>query len=148
MRPLLDARVAGRGRHAFALTASPRAKISAQQVVMSKRGRALGRLPAHRERPPIAGAPTADCANVSIGRNNPYRRYPTWVDHATTDLDRAQRSYDELLGWTSGEAAGPEFGGCAMFRSSGMLVIGSGPVIGGAPAWTTYVRTEDANATE
>jgi predicted enzyme related to lactoylglutathione lyase len=74
---------------------------------------------------------------------------PTWIDLATTDVDAGRRFYEELFGWTSDEPSGPEFGGYAMFRSNGKLVAGSGPVMGGGPpAWNTYVRTDDASATE
>lgn len=73
---------------------------------------------------------------------------PTWVDLSTSDVDAARPFYEALFGWTTDEAAGPEFGGYAMFRSNGKLVAGSGPVMGdGPPSWNTYVRTDDANAT-
>jgi hypothetical protein len=73
---------------------------------------------------------------------------PIWTDLSSADVDAARRFYQELFGWTTDEPAGPEYGGYAMFRNNGKVVAGSGPVMeGGHPAWSTYMKSDDAAAT-
>jgi predicted enzyme related to lactoylglutathione lyase len=75
---------------------------------------------------------------------------PSWVDLTTPDVDASARFYGALFGWET-ESAGPveETGGYAMFKLDGRNVAGVGPIMQeGQPAvWSTYVSTDDADAT-
>jgi hypothetical protein len=73
---------------------------------------------------------------------------PSWVDLTSADLPGAQAFYRGLFGWGALEG-GPESGGYTMFQKHGKNVAGLGPIMreGQAPAWTTYVTVEDADAT-
>ena len=75
---------------------------------------------------------------------------PCWVDLFTSDAATSKTFYSEILGWTVQEA-GEEFGCYANFASDGHLVAG---VMGGntadspqPDAWTTYISTDDIDAT-
>jgi predicted enzyme related to lactoylglutathione lyase len=75
---------------------------------------------------------------------------PSWVDLSTPDPAAAKRFYGELFGWEAMDAGPPEeTGGYAMFTLRGKLVAGVGPLMDpGQPAvWSTYVATDDADAT-
>lgn len=72
---------------------------------------------------------------------------PCWVDVTASDVEAAQRSYSATLGWTYDPPAGPEFGGYTMARTDGAVASGLGPVMGGPPAWTVYLASDDADAT-
>jgi uncharacterized protein len=75
---------------------------------------------------------------------------PSWVDLSTPDVDASSRFYGELFGWQA-EAPGPpeETGGYAMFKLHGRNVAGVGPIMeeGQPTTWSTYVSTDDADAT-
>jgi predicted enzyme related to lactoylglutathione lyase len=70
---------------------------------------------------------------------------PCWIDLFSSDTDRAQAFYGELLGWTA-DSAGPEYGGYINFSKDGIRVAGCMKNDGatGAPdAWTVYLATDD-----
>lgn len=71
---------------------------------------------------------------------------PSWVDLASPDTQASSRFYQDVFGWTAGEAD-PEFGGYFMFSKDGKEVAGIGPqqMEGQPPAWTTYVSVDDAD---
>ncbi|MCD0448123.1 VOC family protein [Actinocorallia sp. API 0066] len=74
---------------------------------------------------------------------------PCWVDVSVPDTDAAARFYDGLLGWRAGFDAGPESGGYGQFHLNGKRVAGIGPLMDPShpPAWTTYIATDDIDAT-
>ena len=74
-----------------------------------------------------------------------------WDELGTTDVDGAQRFYEEVFGWTTADM-GSDFGGYRIFDRVG----GTGQGVAGLmqnqeeniPAmWTPYVGVEDADAT-
>lgn len=74
---------------------------------------------------------------------------PCWVDLVSSDVDKAKAFYGSLFGWTS-EDTGEEFGGYVNFSSDGHKVagmIGNTPEIGSPDVWTTYISTDDIEAT-
>jgi hypothetical protein len=75
---------------------------------------------------------------------------PIWVDLSAPDVDASVAFYGDLFGWQATEP-GPvdETGGYRMFSSSGKVVAGVGPLQDEQqpPMWTTYVGTDDADAT-
>ncbi|MDP9318156.1 MAG: VOC family protein [Actinomycetota bacterium] len=74
---------------------------------------------------------------------------PCWVDLLTSDPDKAKSFYGALLGWTS-EDGGEEFGGYVSFASDGHGVGGmmrNTPEMGSPDGWTTYISTDDIDAT-
>ncbi|MGH4028634.1 VOC family protein [Actinomycetota bacterium Odt1-20B] len=73
---------------------------------------------------------------------------PVWVDLGTPDLQAAAVFYGGLLGWEFEQGA-PEFGGYSLFKLEGQSVAGAMtvPPEEGAPAWSTYFKTPDADAT-
>ena len=75
---------------------------------------------------------------------------PSWVDLSSPDPDASAQFYAGLFGWEV-RSAGPveETGGYAMFTLRGKQVAGVGPIMqeGQPPAWSTYVATDDADAT-
>ncbi len=73
---------------------------------------------------------------------------PSWADVSSPDVDAAARFYGTVLGWTV-EDLGPEAGGYRMFTLDGEPVAGIGPLQedSGPPHWTTYIATDDADAT-
>jgi uncharacterized protein len=74
-----------------------------------------------------------------------------WVDLATTDVEGAKAFYGELLGADAELAPGDpeETGGYGFFTKDGKMICGFGPVQreGQPPAWSSYVKVEDADAT-
>jgi uncharacterized protein len=74
---------------------------------------------------------------------------PCWVDLGTPDLEDATRFYTALFGWTAHVSPEPEAGGYTLFRKGDSTVAGAGPLFteGQPPAWSTYIATEDADAT-
>jgi uncharacterized protein len=66
---------------------------------------------------------------------------PCWVDTWQQDADGAASFYTQLFGW---EAARGEY---SMFRLRGRDVAGLAESAETAPAWTTYVWVDDADAT-
>ena len=65
------------------------------------------------------------------------------------DIPKAEAFYGGLFGWETTEPGDPEeTGGYKMFTYKGKLVAGLGPQQApGAPYWTTYICTDDADAT-
>jgi predicted enzyme related to lactoylglutathione lyase len=74
---------------------------------------------------------------------------PIWVDLGTPDVERAKKFYEALFGWTSTVATEPEAGGYTTFSKKGKPVAAVGPLQSEEqpPAWTTYLLTEDSEAT-
>ncbi|MDT5065680.1 MAG: uncharacterized protein QOK02_1835 [Mycobacterium sp.] len=86
---------------------------------------------------------------------------PTWIDLATSDLDRAQTFYGNVFGWTfessggqersdPGSDSGPEYGGYVNAFRDGRPVAGlmfNDPQWNAPDAWTTYLHTADVDAT-
>lgn len=74
-----------------------------------------------------------------------------WVDLASPDVDASTRFYGELIGWEFEPAPGPpeETGGYGNLSYKGKLVAGLGGIMGEGqpPAWSSYVKTSDADAT-
>ena len=74
-----------------------------------------------------------------------------WVDLATTDTDGAKSFYGDLLGveWEPAPGSPEETGGYGFFTKNGKHVGGMGPIQqeGQPPAWSSYVKVEDADAT-
>ncbi|BCI55129.1 hypothetical protein NIIDNTM18_44070 [Mycolicibacterium litorale] len=74
---------------------------------------------------------------------------PTWIDLATSDMDRAQRFYGEVFGWTF-TSAGPEYGGYVNALKDGHPVAGlmpKHPDYDGPDGWITYLHTADIDGT-
>lgn len=74
---------------------------------------------------------------------------PTWIDLATSDLDRALTFYGSVFGWTF-ESAGEEYGGYVNAFCDGRPVAGlmfNDPQWGAPDGWTTYLHTADVDAT-
>lgn len=74
---------------------------------------------------------------------------PLWVDLGSPDLEGSKSFYGGLFGWEAETSPIPEAGGYTLFRSNGKLVAGAGPLQdpNQPPAWSTYVATDDADAT-
>jgi uncharacterized protein len=72
-------------------------------------------------------------------RNGYEHGVPCWVDTWQADVDTG--FYAQLFGW---DVADGEY---TMFRLRGRDVAGAGQRAGAAPAWTTYVWVDDADAT-
>src|SRR4051794_25514532 len=70
---------------------------------------------------------------------------PSWVELSTTDADGSYAFYSELFGWTATEGA-EQFHGYRTWMDGDRSVGGLNPM-GEFPAWTTYVATDDADAT-
>ncbi|WP_189170407.1 VOC family protein [Pilimelia anulata] len=72
---------------------------------------------------------------------------PIWVDLATPDPAAAADFYGPLFGWTS--QPGARSPGYLVFRKDGRAVAGAGALAahGEPAAWSTYVGTEDIDAT-
>ena len=74
---------------------------------------------------------------------------PCWVDVTSSELDRTISFYSDLFGWESTEDSRREAGGYTMLSKDGKYVAGAGP----SPeeempsAWTTYLASDDADAT-
>jgi uncharacterized protein len=74
---------------------------------------------------------------------------PCWVDVSVDDVPKAVAFYQGLFGWDI-QLGGPEVGGYSIAHSGGRTVAAVSPKMGppGAPsAWTTYLATDDADAT-
>jgi len=74
---------------------------------------------------------------------------PCWVDISVPDLEKARKFYGELLGWTT-EVGPEEFASYTNASLDGRLVAGIVPQQSPDQpvAWTTYLATDDAAATE
>ncbi|GAA3338025.1 VOC family protein [Curtobacterium pusillum] len=73
---------------------------------------------------------------------------PCWSDLGVDDVSAARAFYTEVFGWELQDGP-PEAGGYLMALLDGRPVAGIGPRTGsGRPsAWTSYLATEDADAT-
>ena len=73
---------------------------------------------------------------------------PCWIDYGAADLDAAKSFYSDILGWTytGGEA---EYGGYLTARIGDRAAAGMAPQMDPSdpPRWTTYMATDDADAT-
>src|SRR5580765_6166379 len=76
--------------------------------------------------------------------------YPCWVDVMTSDLEAAKAFYGGLFGWNAVDGP-PEAGGYVIADVGGNPVAGLmaiPPDMAGHPSvWTTYLATDDADAT-
>jgi predicted enzyme related to lactoylglutathione lyase len=72
---------------------------------------------------------------------------PSWADLATPDLDASISYYGSLFGWDARRTDDAAAGTYCMFSIGGRAVAGAGPLTMGGqpPAWTTYVRVDDAD---
>jgi predicted enzyme related to lactoylglutathione lyase len=71
-----------------------------------------------------------------------------WDELVTTDVDGAQRFYDEVFGWTTSDM-GPEYGGYRIFNRgetgiAGVMAVPHEPI---PPHWQPYVAVDDPDAT-
>ncbi|MFD2474472.1 VOC family protein [Amycolatopsis silviterrae] len=73
----------------------------------------------------------------TVDRNQPLGT-PTWIDLTVPDLDRAQRFYGTVLGWTFD-------GDHCLLRD--LPVAGLRQAAAPRPAWTVYLATDDCDAT-
>ncbi|MFC8393231.1 VOC family protein [Streptomyces sp. NPDC057238] len=73
---------------------------------------------------------------------------PDWIDVGTSDMEGAARFYGGLFGWEFA-SAGPDAGGYGFFRLADRIVAGGMQTTSGqgAPAWTVYFQSPDADAT-
>lgn len=74
---------------------------------------------------------------------------PTWIDLASSDVDRAQEFYGTVFGWTF-ENFGPDYGGYVNVLKDGRPVAGlmhNDPQWNAPDGWTTYLHTGDIHAT-
>ena len=73
---------------------------------------------------------------------------PSWIDHATTDIEASNDFYGSLFGWEADDQ-GEEMGHYTLMRKGGKTVAGNMAAMGeGQPSvWVTYVSVEDADAT-
>ena len=91
------------------------------------------------------------CANVSVmTAYHAQPGAPVWIDLMAADADAAAEFYGAVFGWEA-DPPNPEFGGYRNFRKNGNLVAGlMGATDGGegpGDMWSTYLRTDDAEAT-
>ena len=73
---------------------------------------------------------------------------PSWVDHASKDLEASNAFYGALFGWEA-EDQGEEMGHYTLLRKGGKAVAGNmGVMAESQPSvWVTYVSVDDADAT-
>jgi predicted enzyme related to lactoylglutathione lyase len=77
---------------------------------------------------------------------------PCWIDLLTSDVVRARDFYNEILGWSAGEAS-EQFGGYFMFMHDGVPMAGCMQHTPGAPGmegpdqWGVYLSSTDTKAT-
>jgi predicted enzyme related to lactoylglutathione lyase len=69
-----------------------------------------------------------------------------WVDLGARDPEAAGAFYAAVLGWEIGPSAGPETAEYRLCLVDGRSVAGIYQGQGPAPAWTSYVSVEDADA--
>ena len=71
-----------------------------------------------------------------------------WDELGTTDVDGAQRFYEEVFGWTTSDM-GPEYGGYRIFNrdETGIAGLMSLPEDATPPHWQPYVAVDDPDAT-
>ena len=71
-----------------------------------------------------------------------------WDELATTDVDGAQRFYEEVFGWTTKDM-GSDFGNYRIFEAAGIGIAGLMNVQDNSipPHWQPYVAVDDTDAT-
>ena len=71
-----------------------------------------------------------------------------WDELGTTDVDGAQRFYEEVFGWSTSDA-GPEYGGYRIFNrgETGIAGLMALPDSSIPPHWQPYVAVDDPDAT-
>jgi len=71
-----------------------------------------------------------------------------WDELVTTDLDGAQRFYEEIFGWTTKDM-GTDFGGYRIFEVGGIGIAGlmAAPDASIPAHWQPYVAVDDTDAT-
>ncbi len=71
---------------------------------------------------------------------------PCWVDVSSDNVAASAAFYSGLFGWDAMEV--PDGGGYTMFLQGGKAVAAAGVNQSGGPAaWSTYIATDDADAT-
>jgi predicted enzyme related to lactoylglutathione lyase len=70
---------------------------------------------------------------------------PSWVELSTKDADGSYAFYSQLFGWTASEGS-DKHGGYRTWMDGDAAIGGLNPM-GEFPVWTTYVDTDDADAT-
>ncbi len=70
---------------------------------------------------------------------------PSWADLGSPDIDASAAFYSGLFGWEVPET-GPEFHGYRLAFKNGKAVAGIGPQQGPVSAWTTYIASDDVDA--
>jgi uncharacterized protein len=74
---------------------------------------------------------------------------PTWIDLASSDVERSKDFYGTVFGWTF-ESAGPDYGGYVNAFKDGRPVAGlmrNDPQWNAPDGWSTYFHTADIKAT-
>lgn len=72
---------------------------------------------------------------------------PCWADLTVPDVTAGKDFYAAVLGWSYADT-GDEFGGYSIAQVDGAAAAGIGPLPdGGAPAWTLYFASDDADTT-
>jgi predicted enzyme related to lactoylglutathione lyase len=71
-----------------------------------------------------------------------------WDELGTTDVDGAQRFYEEVFGWTTTDM-GPDYGGYRVFNrgETGIAGVMTLPDASIPPHWQPYMAVEDPDAT-
>ncbi len=71
-----------------------------------------------------------------------------WDELGTTDVDGAQRFYEEVFGWTTSDM-GADYGGYRIFNrgETGIAGLMAVPDASIPPRWQPYVAVDDAHAT-
>lgn len=75
--------------------------------------------------------------------------HPCWIELVTADRDKAVAFYGGLFGWTTTDPV-EEFGGYSQFLHEGRPLGGLMPEVPGmtgAPTWSVYLATPDAEKT-
>lgn len=73
---------------------------------------------------------------------------PVWIDLGSPDVEGTAAFYGAVFGWQF-TSAGPDAGGYGYFQKDGATVAAVGRLTeeGSTPAWMTYFRTDDVQAT-
>jgi hypothetical protein len=73
---------------------------------------------------------------------------PSWVDHASKDVEASNSFYGALFGWDADDQ-GEEMGHYTLMRKGGKTVAGNMQVMteGQPSAWVSYISVDDADAT-
>jgi predicted enzyme related to lactoylglutathione lyase len=95
-----------------------------------------------------------DPQGAYISAYQPHDEGPTpvgvfvWDELGTTDVDAAQRFYEDVFGWTTDDP-GPEYGGYKIFNRGDRGVAGlmTNPDASIPPHWQPYVAVDDPDAT-